>query len=112
MRKGPKPRLIGTWAAVSPVWPRTANVSMEHGRNCRSTLSSARWRTGSATNRIRPPVADAGFEPAMPTPPVTELTDRARAIFRLVVEGYLDSGQPVGSKVLAGEGGLNLSPAS
>ena len=48
----------------------------------------------------------------MPTPPVTELSDRARAIFRLVVEGYLDSGQPVGSKTLAGEGTLNLSPAS
>jgi len=48
----------------------------------------------------------------MPTPPVTELTDRAREIFRLVVEGYLASGQPVGSKILAGEGGLNLSPAS
>src|SRR6187551_2997841 len=49
---------------------------------------------------------------AMANPPVTELTDRARAIFRLVVEGYLTSGQPVGSKTLAGEGHLNLSPAS
>lgn len=48
----------------------------------------------------------------MATPPVTELTDRARAIFRLVVEGYLESGQPVGSKTLASDGGLNLSPAS
>jgi len=48
----------------------------------------------------------------MTSPPVTELTDRARAIFRLVVEGYIASGQPVGSKVLAGGGGLNLSPAS
>lgn len=48
----------------------------------------------------------------MATPPVTELTDRARAIFRLVVEGYLESGQPVGSKTLANDGGLNLSPAS
>src|SRR5690606_5832064 len=47
----------------------------------------------------------------MPTPPVNELTERARAIFRLVVEGYLESGQPVGSKTLA-EGGVNLSPAS
>jgi heat-inducible transcriptional repressor len=45
-------------------------------------------------------------------PTVTELNDRAREIFRLVVEGYLTSGQPVGSKTLAGEGGLNLSPAS
>lgn len=48
----------------------------------------------------------------MPLPPVTELTARARDIFRLVVEAYLASGQPVGSKTLAGGGGLNLSPAS
>lgn len=48
----------------------------------------------------------------MPTTPVNELSDRAREIFRLVVEGYLDSGQPVGSKTLAAERTLNLSPAS
>ena len=48
----------------------------------------------------------------MPTPPVTELTNRARDIFRLVVEGYLSSGQPIGSKALAGAGQVNLSPAS
>jgi heat-inducible transcriptional repressor len=48
----------------------------------------------------------------MPTPPVTELSNRAREIFRLVVEGYLSSGHPVGSKTLAGDRGLNLSPAS
>lgn len=53
----------------------------------------------------------------MPTVPVTELSARARDIFRLVVEGYLANGQPVGSKTLAGArgddgAGLNLSPAS
>lgn len=48
----------------------------------------------------------------MSDPPITELTTRAREIFRLVVEGYLASGQPVGSKTLAGGGALNLSPAS
>jgi len=48
----------------------------------------------------------------MSGPPVTELNARTREIFRLVVEGYLASGQPVGSKTLAGESGLNLSPAS
>ena len=53
----------------------------------------------------------------MPSPPITELTQRSREIFRLVVEGYIASGQPVGSKALAGAGattgaGLNLSPAS
>lgn len=44
--------------------------------------------------------------------PITELTTRAREIFRRVVEGYIDSGQPVGSKTLASDGTLNLSPAS
>ena len=48
----------------------------------------------------------------MTTPPITELTTRAREIFRLVVEGYLSTGQAVGSKTLAGAGALNLSPAS
>ena len=48
----------------------------------------------------------------MSGPPVTELNTRTREIFRLVVESYLASGQPVGSKTLAGEGALNLSPAS
>ncbi|MXO90236.1 heat-inducible transcriptional repressor HrcA [Pontixanthobacter aquaemixtae] len=48
----------------------------------------------------------------MPNVPLTELTDRARDIFRLVVEGYLTNGTPVGSKALAGEGGVDLSPAS
>ena len=47
----------------------------------------------------------------MTSPPVSELTERARAIFRLVVEGYIDNGHPVGSKTLA-EAGINLSPAS
>ncbi len=40
------------------------------------------------------------------------MTDRAREIFRRVVEGYMDNGQPVGSKTLSGDSGLNLSPAS
>ncbi|TNE34097.1 MAG: heat-inducible transcriptional repressor HrcA [Alphaproteobacteria bacterium] len=48
----------------------------------------------------------------MSSPPISELTDRAREIFRLVVEGYLESGHPVGSKVLAHDSGLNLSSAS
>jgi heat-inducible transcriptional repressor len=46
-----------------------------------------------------------------PAPPIAELSDRARDIFRRVVDGYLESGQPVGSKTLA-LSGLNLSPAS
>lgn len=48
----------------------------------------------------------------MAGPPITELTARARDVFRLVVEGYLTSGHPVGSKTLAEGGELGLSPAS
>ncbi len=48
----------------------------------------------------------------MASPPITELTERAREIFRQVVEGYIDNGQPVGSKTLAVDSGLDLSPAS
>jgi heat-inducible transcriptional repressor len=44
------------------------------------------------------------------TQPITELTDRMREIFGLVVESYLERGSPVGSKILAGS--VNLSPAS
>ncbi|MEP0392684.1 MAG: heat-inducible transcriptional repressor HrcA [Erythrobacter sp.] len=45
-------------------------------------------------------------------PSITELTTRARDIFQRVVEEYLENGQPVGSKTLASDGTLNLSPAS
>jgi heat-inducible transcriptional repressor len=44
--------------------------------------------------------------------PVHELTDRAREVFRIVVQSYLDSGEPVGSRTISKQSGLNLSPAS
>lgn len=44
--------------------------------------------------------------------PLTDLTERARAIFQLVVEGYIADGQPVGSKAIASDGRIDLSPAS
>jgi heat-inducible transcriptional repressor len=43
-------------------------------------------------------------------PPISELSDRMREIFGLVVESYLERGNPVGSKVLASS--VSLSPAS
>lgn len=48
----------------------------------------------------------------MTTPPITEMTDRARDVFRIVVESYLDTGAPVGSRTISKISGLNLSPAS
>jgi heat-inducible transcriptional repressor len=44
--------------------------------------------------------------------PVSELSARARDVFRMVVEGYLETGAPIGSRTLSRFGGLNLSPAS
>src|SRR5947209_7918116 len=64
------------------------------------------WRNGLEAARAWPTL------PRMTALPVTELSTRAREIFRMVVESYLSSGQPVGSKTLSGGGALNLSPAS
>ncbi|CAN5343363.1 heat-inducible transcriptional repressor HrcA [soil metagenome] len=44
--------------------------------------------------------------------PITELNSRARDVFRTVVESYLDTGAPVGSRTISKLAGLNLSPAS
>ena len=44
--------------------------------------------------------------------PISEMTSRARDVFRMVVENYLDNGGPVASRTIARFGGLNLSPAS
>ncbi|MEO8722321.1 MAG: heat-inducible transcriptional repressor HrcA [Sphingobium sp.] len=43
---------------------------------------------------------------------INELNDRARDIFRLVVENYLGTGVPVGSRTISQLPGLNLSSAS
>lgn len=48
----------------------------------------------------------------MPITPVSELSDRARDIFRLVVENYLGTGAPVGSRTISQLSGLHLSSAS
>jgi len=44
-------------------------------------------------------------------PSLAELDERAREIFRRIVESYLESGEPVGSRTLS-KSGLALSPAS
>jgi heat-inducible transcriptional repressor len=43
---------------------------------------------------------------------IDDLSDRARDIFRHVVESYLGDGQPVGSRTISRLPGLSLSPAS
>lgn len=44
--------------------------------------------------------------------PFTELNDRARDVFRIVVESYLETGMPVGSRTISKTSTVNLSPAS
>lgn len=48
----------------------------------------------------------------MTAPALDQLSDRARDIFRLVVESYLGTGAPIGSRTISRLPGLNLSPAS
>ena len=49
--------------------------------------------------------------PALRTPSLVQLDERARDIFRTVVETYLETGEPVGSRTVS-RGGVHLSPAS
>jgi heat-inducible transcriptional repressor len=44
--------------------------------------------------------------------PITELNERSREIFRRIVDSYVETGEPVGSRTLSRQVGLNLSAAS
>ena len=46
------------------------------------------------------------------SPSLAELDQRSRQIFRELVEAYLDTGEPVGSRTLSQRGSVTLSPAS
>ncbi len=48
----------------------------------------------------------------MQSPNAADLNDRAREVFRQIVDSYLASGAPVGSRTLSKLGALGLSPAS
>lgn len=54
-------------------------------------------------------ILQAGAPPRAAT--IAELDERARDIFRRVVETYLETGEPVGSRTVS-RGGVHLSPAS
>ncbi|MBV9829515.1 MAG: heat-inducible transcriptional repressor HrcA [Alphaproteobacteria bacterium] len=44
--------------------------------------------------------------------PISELNERSREIFRLIVDSYVQTGEPVGSRTLSRLLGQNLSPAT
>ena len=43
---------------------------------------------------------------------IPELNERSRDIFRFIVDSYLSTGTPVGSRTISTQSGINLSPAS
>jgi heat-inducible transcriptional repressor len=49
---------------------------------------------------------------AMANAPIQEMSERARDVFRMVVESYLESGLPIGSRTISRLPSVNLSPAS
>ena len=61
-----------------------------------------------------PPVSDRPFQthPLPPGPALSGLNERAREIFRQIVESYMANGEPVGSRNLARILPMSLSPAS
>ncbi len=44
--------------------------------------------------------------------PISDLSERSREIFRLIVDGYVQTGEPIGSRTLSRLLGQNLSPAT
>src|SRR6476659_7134866 len=44
--------------------------------------------------------------------PISDLNERSREIFRLIVDGYVQTGEPIGSRTLSRLLGQNLSPAT
>src|SRR5438270_12284148 len=50
--------------------------------------------------------------PATGPSPIGELNERSREIFRLIVDGYVQTGEPIGSRTLSRLLGQHLSPAT
>ena len=47
------------------------------------------------------PVTSRVIAPVTPNPQLTEMNNRSREVFRLLVETYLETGEPVGSRTLS-----------
>src|SRR5437660_12747898 len=55
---------------------------------------------------------DERMVPAPAPSPISELNERSREIFRLIVDGYVQTGEPIGSRTLSPPLGQHLSPAT
>ncbi len=50
-------------------------------------------------------------QPMAPSP-ISDLSERSREVFRLIVDGYVQTGEPIGSRTLSRLLGQSLSPAT
>jgi heat-inducible transcriptional repressor len=57
-------------------------------------------------------IRDLRMPPLTAPWPIYELSERSREIFRVIVDGYVATGEPVGSRTLSRRIGQNLSPAT
>ncbi len=74
--------------------------------------SSASSEEHTAINCALETLHHSSYLKPMTNTPITEMTTRAQDIFRVVVESYLDTGTPVGSRTISKAPGFELSPAS
>src|SRR4051812_49624064 len=81
-------------------------VGREHEQRTRSPprLPDQRWREHMKSGERNPP--------ATAPSPISELSERSREIFRLIVDGYVQTGEPIGSRTLSRLLGQHLSPAT
>src|SRR5881227_2984909 len=81
-------------------------VGREHEQRSRSPLRlpDQRWREHMKSGERNPP--------ATAPSPISELNERSREIFRLIVDGYVQTGEPIGSRTLSRLLGQHLSPAT
>src|SRR5436309_10629556 len=81
-------------------------VGREHEQRTRSPprFPDQRWREHMKSGERNPP--------ATAPSPISELNERSREIFRLIVDGYVQTGEPIGSRTLSRLLGQHLSPAT
>lgn len=91
--------------------PRKAASSPKTPAHGAAGTNASRDAGSPAAEGATPPVDAETAPPRTPTT-LLDLDRRARAIFRQIVDHYLATGEPVGSRTLAKSGAVNLSPAS
>src|SRR5258708_11220892 len=81
-------------------------VGREHEQRTRSSprFPDQRWREHMKSGERNPP--------ATAPSPISELNERSREIFRLIVDGYVQTGEPIGSRALSRPLGQPPAPAT